>query len=216
MNDFREERERAVERLVRAGYIKDRRVIEALKRVPRHLFVPEKYRKYAYVDEPLPIGENQTISAIHMVGIMAELLEVEEGMKILEIGAGSGYHAAVLAELVGESGIIYSVERIPKLAEMARRNLERAGYKNVIVLIGDGSKGLPEKAPFDRISVTAAAPEIPRPLVEQLKDGGIMVIPVGRIFQELKVVRKKGDEVTVENWGPVSFVPLIGEHGFRK
>ncbi|MDK2782173.1 MAG: protein-L-isoaspartate(D-aspartate) O-methyltransferase, partial [Archaeoglobi archaeon] len=201
MNDFREERERAVERLVRAGYIKDRRVIEALKRVPRHLFVPEKYRKYAYVDEPLPIGENQTISAIHMVGIMAELLEVEEGMKILEIGAGSGYHAAVLAELVGESGIIYSVERIPKLAEMARRNLERAGYKNVIVLIGDGSKGLPEKAPFDRISVTAAAPEIPRPLVEQLKDGGIMVIPVGRIFQELKVVRKKGDEVTVENWG---------------
>ncbi|MDI3502182.1 MAG: protein-L-isoaspartate(D-aspartate) O-methyltransferase [Archaeoglobi archaeon] len=216
MNDFREERERAVERLVRAGYIKDRRVIEALKRVPRHLFVPEKYRKYAYVDEPLPIGENQTISAIHMVGIMAELLEVEEGMKILEIGAGSGYHAAVLAELVGESGIIYSVERIPKLAEMARRNLERAGYKNVIVLIGDGSKGLPEKAPFDRISVTAAAPEIPRPLVEQLKDGGIMVIPVGRIFQELKVVRKKGDEVTVENWGAVSFVPLIGEYGFRK
>jgi len=177
--------------------------------------VPEKYRKYAYVDEPLPIGENQTISAIHMVGIMADLLEVKEGMKVLEIGAGSGYNAAVLAELVGEDGIVYSVERMPKLAEMARRNLGRAGYRNVVVIVGDGSKGLPEYAPFDRISVTAAAPEIPKPLVEQLKDEGIMVIPVGRIFQELKIVRKKVDKILVENWGGVSFVPLIGEHGFR-
>lgn len=168
------------------------------------------------MDEPLPIGEGQTISAIHMVGIMAELLEVEEGMKILEIGAGSGYHAAVLAELVGDNGVIYSIERIPKLAEMARRNLERAGYKNVIVLVGDGSRGLPEEAPFDRISVTAAAPKIPEPLMEQLKDGGIMVIPVGRVFQELKVVRKRRNDVIVETWGGVSFVPLVGEHGFRK
>jgi protein-L-isoaspartate(D-aspartate) O-methyltransferase len=190
-------------------------VIEALKKVPRHIFVPEKYRKYAYVDQPLPIGENQTISAIHMVGIMVELLELEEGMKVLEVGAGSGYHAAVIAEIIGERGAVYSVERYPRLAEMARENLRKAGYKNVFVMVGDGSKGLPEYAPFDRINVTASAPEIPKPLIDQLKDNGIMVIPVGRIFQELKVVRKRGEEIVVENWGGVSFVPLVGEYGFK-
>ncbi len=190
-------------------------MIEALKKVPRHIFVPEKYRKYAYVDQPLPIGENQTISAIHMVGIMVELLELEEGMKVLEVGAGSGYHAAVIAEIIGERGAVYSVERYPRLAEMARENLRKAGYKNVFVMVGDGSKGLPEYAPFDRINVTASAPEIPKPLIDQLKDNGIMVIPVGRIFQELKVVRKRGEEIVVENWGGVSFVPLVGEYGFK-
>ncbi len=221
---FEELRRRLVEKLVREGVIRSEKVRRALLRVPRELFVPEPYREYAYEDTPLPIGYGQTISAPHMVALMCEEAELEEGMKVLEIGTGSGYHAAVIAEIVApresdRKGHVYSVERIPELAEYARRNLERAGYADrVTVIVGDGSKGYPPAAPYDRIIVTAAAPEIPKPLVDQLKHGGKMVIPVGdRYWQYLYVVRKKcTGRVEVERKTPCLFVPLIGEYGFRE
>lgn len=146
-------------------------VLDAMSRIPRELFVPEQLRDRAYEDTPLPIGLGQTISAPHMVAIMSDLLDVRPGMKILEVGGGSGYHAAVLAALTGPQGRVYSVERMPDLAAAARRNLQAAGIENVTVVEGDGSLGLPEHAPYDRISVAASAPKIPEPLKEQLQVG---------------------------------------------
>ena len=160
-------------------------VLDAMSRIPRELFVPEQLRDRAYEDTPLPIGLGQTISAPHMVAIMSDLLDVRPGMKILEVGGGSGYHAAVLAALTGPQGRVYSVERMPDLAAAARRNLQAAGIENVTVVEGDGSLGLPEHAPYDRISVAASAPKIPEPLKEQLQVGGKMVLPVGGGSQEL-------------------------------
>ncbi|ATZ61605.2 MAG: protein-L-isoaspartate O-methyltransferase [Methanosarcinales archaeon Met12] len=189
-------------------------VLKAMRAVPRHLFIPEEFRKYAYVDRPLPIGENQTISAPHMVAMMCDLLDIKKGMQILEIGAGYGYHAAIMAELV-EDGHIYTVERLESLANAARENIELAGYSNVTVIIGDGTLGLPEHAPYDRISVACAAPDIPPPLLEQLKYGGKMVIPIGRYSQELYLVEKK-DDVIKKRSGGVMFVPLMGRYGFRE
>ncbi len=181
--------------------------------VPRHLFVRESDRSNAYEDYPLSIGHGQTISAPHMVGIMCSLLEIEKGMKILEIGGGSGYHAAVLAELVGPGGMVYAIERVTELAEFARQNLTDAGYKNVVVTTGDGTLGLSEHAPYDCITVACAAPAVPQPLVDQLKRGGRMTIPIGRYTQELYLVHKN-DVVSKEKSGGVVFVPLIGEYGF--
>ncbi|AKB84176.1 protein-L-isoaspartate O-methyltransferase [Methanococcoides methylutens] len=191
------------------------KVLDAMMRVPRHLFVPDDYQETAYMDMPLPIGHNQTISAPHMVAIMCDLLEISEGMKILEVGSGSGYNAAVMAELVGEKGHIYTVERIPELAHFAEKNLKKAGYRNVTVVQDDGSCGLEEHEPYERISVTSAAPEVPRPLIDQLSTEGIMAIPVGNGEQQLVVVRKdsKGN-VSYEAWGGVIFVPLIGKYGY--
>ena len=188
-------------------------VLQAMMRVPRHLFVRESDTAYAYEDYPLSIGHGQTISAPHMVAIMCTLLDVREGMNILEIGAGSGYHSAMLAELTGSKGRVYSIERIPELLEVARRNLHDAGYHNVVVTAGDGTLGLPEYAPYDRITVACAAPAIPPPLVEQLKRGGKMVIPVGEFVQDLYLVHKN-DVISKEKSGGVVFVPLIGEYGF--
>jgi len=212
---YDEKRERMAERLMEELNL-SRKVYEAIKKVPRHLFVPEKYRSEAYVDTPLPIGYGQTISAPHMVAIMCELLELNEGEKVLEVGTGCGYHAAVVAEIVGKSGRVISIEYIPELAERARATLKSLGYDNVEVVVGDGSKGYEKEAPYDKIYVTAAAPEIPKPLIEQLRAGGKMVIPVGNSVQWLIIVRKdeKGN-ITKSNWGSVRFVPLRGEYGFK-
>ncbi|WP_423793026.1 protein-L-isoaspartate O-methyltransferase [Methanocaldococcus indicus] len=210
-----DEKKRVIEKLIREGYIKDKKVIEALLKVPREEFVPEHLKKYAYVDTPLEIGYGQTISAIHMVGLMTELLDLKPGMKVLEIGTGSGYHAAVVAEIVGKDGLVVSIERIPELAERAKKVLKKLGYDNVIVLVGDGTLGCKEYAPYDRIYVTAAGPKIPKALIEQLKDGGKLVMPIGRYLQELIVAEKKGDRVEIKKVCPVSFVPLIGEDGFK-
>ena len=190
-------------------------VISAMSRVPRELFVPEALKSRAYDDTPLPIGLNQTISAPHMVAIMCDLLDLQPGMIVLEVGGGSGYHAAVMAAMVGEKGHIYSVERKPDLVAVARKNLERAGIKNVTMIEDDGSVGLPEYAPYDRISVAATAPKVPEPLKQQLKVGGKMILPVGRDYQELYLVTRKNGFSVEEKMG-VIFVPLIGEEGFKE
>ncbi|MCD6525025.1 MAG: protein-L-isoaspartate(D-aspartate) O-methyltransferase [Thermococcus sp.] len=208
---------RTVKNLELEGILRDERVKEAFLKLPRYLFVEEKYRKYAHLDEPLPIPAGQTISAPHMVAIMLQLAELKPGMNVLEVGTGSGWNAALMAELV--KGEVYTIERIPELVEFARRNLERAGIKNVHVILGDGSKGFPPKAPYDRIIVTAGAPEVPKPLIEQLKPGGKLIIPVGsyHLWQDLlEVIKMKDGSVKVKNHGGVAFVPLIGEHGWKR
>jgi len=214
--DFDEKRKRMVERLKAELNISDK-VAKAMLKVPRHIFVPYPYYREAYVDTPLPIGKGQTISAPHMVAIMCDLLDLKEGEKVLEVGAGSGYHAAVVAEIVGKKGRVIAIERIAELAERARSILEYLGYDNVIVIVGDGSKGYEPEAPYDKIYVTAAAPDIPKPLIEQLKPGGRMVIPIGRYEQYLYVVDKdERGKIRKRIWGPVRFVPLIGEYGFKE
>lgn len=210
---YDEKRERLAKKLKEELDLSEK-VYNAIRRVPRHLFVPERYRSEAYVDVPLPIGFGQTISAPHMVGIMCELLELKEGEKVLEVGTGCGYHAAVTAEIVGKSGLVITIERIPELAEMAKNNLSLLGYDNVVVIVGDGSAGYPEMAPYDKIYVTAAAPEVPEPLLEQLKNGGKMVIPIGETYQMLYVIEKDG-EIRKRSWGAVRFVLLYGKYGFR-
>jgi len=191
-------------------------VIMAISRVPRELFVPEDLERRAYDDMPLPIGLNQTISAPHMVAIMSQLLDLLPGMKVLEVGGGSGYHAAVMAFLVGPKGHIYSVERKPELVILARRNLEKANIANVTIIEADGSLGLAEHAPYDRISVAAAAPQIPESLKQQLNVGGKMVLPVGRDRQVLLLVTRKDNGFEVEEKMGVIFVPLIGVEGFKE
>lgn len=212
---YETEREEMVERLRAFGYVRETDTIEAMKKVPRHLFVPEDIRRHAYEDRPLPVGEDQTISAPHMVAMMCDLLHLEEGQKVLEIGGGTGYHACVIASMK-EVLKVYSMERIGTLAAQARTNLEAAGCYGVEIIEGDGTLGYPDKAPFDRVLVTAAAPKIPQPLVEQLKAGGRLIIPVGeRYIQELIVVKKNQDGNLEEvGLGGCAFVPLIGEHGW--
>ncbi|WP_448578123.1 protein-L-isoaspartate O-methyltransferase [Thermosphaera sp.] len=220
MLSFHEQRSRVVELLVDAGYLRNPRVIKALLTVPRELFIPEEMKKYAYHDTPLPIGWGQTISAIHMVAIMTEELDPEPGNKVLEVGTGSGYQAAVLAEIVAKQdtggGHVYSIERISELASFARKNLEKAGYsEHVTVLVGDGTLGYKEAAPYDRVIVTAAAPDIPPPLLEQLGDPGVLVAPVGdQYFQRLLIVEKRNGR-NIKRWGiECVFVPLIGKYGW--
>jgi len=208
--EFEIKRNRLIEEL-RQHRISER-VLSAMKQVPRHLFVPENEQRNAYGDYPLPIGYGQTISAPHMVAIMCDILDIKDGMKVLEIGGGSGYHAAVMAMLAG-SGHVYTVERIEALALFARDNLEKAGIKNVTVIIEDGSLGLPGFAPYDRISVAAASPEILDTLTDQLKTEGKLVIPVGKYYQELYLVTKT-DGLKKEAKGGVVFVPLVGKKGF--
>jgi protein-L-isoaspartate(D-aspartate) O-methyltransferase len=210
-------RRRMVSRLRDSGYIRSQRVADAMLVVPRHLFLPPEARENAYIDSPLHIGEGQTISAPHMVAIMAEALDLGPGHRVLEVGGGSGYHAAVMAELVRPGGMVYSIERIPPLAETARKNLGEAGYSNLVEVIeGDGTRGLPEHAPYDRISVAAAAPHVPEPLKQQLAEEGRMLVPVGGSWHQdlMMVVRSKG-EFRIENLGGCIFVPLIGEHGHK-
>ncbi len=212
------ERIELVRRLSEMGYIKTEKVKQAMLKVPREEFLTELNRPYAYVDQPLPIGEGQTISAPHMVAMICEILSLEEGMKVLEIGTGFGYNAAVVAEIIGKKGHLYSIERISSLAETAKENLKRTGYsENITVILGDGTKGYPEEAPFDRIYGTASAPKLPEPLKDQLKIGGILLIPVGehRYFQDLICIsRKSEDEYEKKSIGGVAFVPMIGDHGW--
>jgi protein-L-isoaspartate(D-aspartate) O-methyltransferase len=215
---YEQEREGLVASLIRKGDIRSQNVIEAMRNVKRELFVPIEIRHLAYKDSPQTIGHNQTISAPHMVGIMAERLDLKNGQKVLEIGAGSGYHAAVIANIVGAEGHVYTVERIPALAAFARENINAAALSShITVFDGDGSKGLPEHAPYDRIFVACAAPDIPQPLVEQLADGGKLLIPVGgRWLQKLFQIEKKDDgTTTIREFEGCVFVPLVGEHGFR-
>ncbi|MEM2839237.1 MAG: protein-L-isoaspartate O-methyltransferase [Thermoplasmata archaeon] len=213
---FEELRRRLVGNLVSAGYVRSERVKNAMLKVPRELFVTEDLVPEAYVDTPLPIGQGQTISAPHMVAIMLEEQELKPGQKVLEVGTGSGYHAALAAELVRPDGRVYTIERIGELVAFAKRNISRAGYSDSVEVIeGDGSKGLPEKAPFDRIFVACGAPDVPEPLLDQLAEGGIMLVPVGgRYYQELIKVRKKKGGIIRESRGGCIFVPLIGEYGY--
>ncbi|MBN2488735.1 MAG: protein-L-isoaspartate O-methyltransferase [Methanosarcinaceae archaeon] len=211
--EYEKEREILI-RSLRSHNIKQS-VLDAMLRVPRHLFIPEGLRRDAYVDTPLPIGHGQTISAPHMVAIMCDLLDLHEGQRILEIGTGSGYNAAVMAELVGKTGHIYTVERIASLVDFAKKNLTDTGYTNVTVILEDGSGGYLEFSSYDRITVTCAAPDIPEPLVEQLKPGGLLTIPVGDNIQHLYLVIKDLDgTVHKESKGGVVFVPLIGKYGY--
>ncbi len=216
---FENERKELVDKLVREGILKSKEVIEAFLKVPREEFVPKHLRRLAYADTPLPIGYGQTISAPHMVAIMTEALAPRKGHRVLEVGTGSGYQAAILAEIVGDEGHVWSIERIPALAEFARENLRRTSYaRRVTVIIGDGSRGYPDAMPYDRIIVTAAAPDVPQPLVEQLAVSGRLVIPVGgSLTQRLLILEKRPDGSVVKRWGTYCvFVPLIGEYGFRE
>jgi protein-L-isoaspartate(D-aspartate) O-methyltransferase len=205
-------RELMVERQLVPRGVRDERVLRAMRKVERHLFMPEGTGDAAYEDRAAPIGESQTISQPYMVAIMTQLLELTGDEKVLEIGTGSGYQAAILSELAGD---VFTIERNRALAEGAAKKLDAFGYKNCKVFVGDGALGLEEYAPFDRIIVTAAAPAIPPPLVSQLIEGGIIVAPVGeRLTQILVSGRKiKGSLVTEEHF-PCAFVPLIGEHGW--
>jgi protein-L-isoaspartate(D-aspartate) O-methyltransferase len=178
-----------------------------MRKVPRHEFVPESVRRAAYDDRPLPIGQGQTISQPYIVALMTELARLTPESRVLEVGTGSGYQAAVLAELVAE---VYTVEIVPELARRAEGDLTRLGYKNVYLRLGDGYLGWPELAPFDAIVVTAAPEKIPPPLLEQLKVGGRLVIPVGDYFQELKVVTRTAEGYREEIGGSVRFVPMTG------
>ena len=204
-----------IEHWQRLSIIKDKKVIDAFKKVPREYFIRDGYETEAYGDYPLPIGMGQTISQPTTVMIMTEALEVKKGQKILEVGAGSGYQAAILSKLVGKKGKIITTEFIPELAEFAAYNLKKAKIKNVEVIHYDGSQGYEKEMPYDRIIVTAACPGIPKPLIEQLKDQGIIIAPVGSFFGQdmVKGVKKKG-KLETENLGSFVFVPLKGKYGY--
>lgn len=205
--------ERMVKLQIEKRDVRDTRVLEAMRGVPRHLFVPLGSRALAYEDHPVSIGQGQTISQPYMVAFMTQALELRGGERVLEIGTGSGYQTAILAELCRE---VFSIERIPELAAAAQRALMALGYRNIRLRVGDGSEGWPEYAPFDGILVAAAAPSIPQKLRDQLADNGVMVIPVGdwRRTQEILVARRTGGAVTVERSIGCRFVPLIGAGGF--
>jgi len=222
--DFVKERIRLVEKLIREGVIKSEKVKRAMLAVPREEFVLPEYRRYAYVDHPLPILAGQTISAPHMCAMMCEALDLEPGHRVLEVGTGSGYHAALCAEIVAPKdsdikGHVYSVEIEPILVDFAKNNLKRAGYDDrVTVIHKDGSQGLLEHAPYDRILVTAAAPDVPEPLLQQLKPNGKLIIPVGmpEYIQILMLVTKDEEgNVSYKNLGGCIFVRLRGKYGWK-
>lgn len=192
---------------IAARGVRDERVLAAMRAVPRHRFMPEDVRQYAYDDGPLPIGYDQTISQPYIVALMTELARVGPDAKVLEVGTGSGYQAAVLARIVNE---VYTIEIVGPLAERSRATLAELGFGNVHVRHGDGYAGWPEEAPFDAILVTAAPPTIPEPLIRQLKQGGRMVVPVGEGVQDLRVVERSGDGVIQRSVIPVRFVPMTG------
>ncbi len=223
--DFEKKRRKLVESLIKRGILTQPNVIQAMLKVPRHEFVPKKAKSSAYMDSPLSIGLGQTISAPHMNAMMCEYLQLKEGEMVLEIGTGSGYHAALCAELVASEnfenlGHVYTIERHKDLVDRAKINLKNAGFESTVTVIhGDGTLGYPEKAPYDKILVTAASPEkVPPPLKSQLKDGGILCIPAGSKSwgQNLYIVTKKGDNFETEKVTGVRFVPLIGRWGFQE
>ena len=205
-------RARMVERQLRARGIADERVLAAMAAVPRELFLPESMRRYAYEDGALPIGHGQTVSQPFIVATICALLELEGDERVLDVGTGSGYQAAVLAELAAE---VVTIERIPELAERARLALDEAGYRNIDVLVGDGSLGRPERAPYDAIAVAAAAPGVPEALFAQLAVGGRLVVPLGtRVGQDLVVVERTATGSRERRSVACRFVPLLGDEGF--
>lgn len=206
--DWDTQRKRMVEQHLRARDIRDGRVLDAMMSVPRHLFVPEPERTEPYGDFPLPIGYSQTISQPYIVGFMSQALDVQPEHKVLEIGTGSGYQAAVLGKL---AKVVYTIEIVAPLAERAQETLKRVGITNVHVRTGNGYLGWPEEAPFDRIMVTAAPEEVPPALLAQLKVGGLMVIPVGAVVQELRVLRRTPAGTETLDTLPVRFVPMTGK-----
>ena len=206
---FSVRRHEMVERQIRQRGVKDTLVLKAMRKVPRHEFVPENLKYAAYSDRALPIGEKQTISQPYIVALMTEYLGLKGNEKILEIGTGSGYQAAVLGEIAKE---VYSIEIIPSLGIAAKDKLNQMGYKNIYVIIGDGYLGLPKQAPFDCVIVTAAPDHIPQPLIDQLKPGGRMIIPVGDYYQELILITKLANgKVSKKSVLPVIFVPMTGK-----
>ena len=210
--DFASQREQMVQNQLAARGIADPRVLEAFRVVPREDFVPESSRGRAYEDHPLPIGHGQTISQPYMVALMAQELRLEGTEKVLEVGTGSGYQTALLAEMASE---VYSIERVPELAEVARERLVSMAYQNIHFRVGDGTLGWPEAAPFDRITVGAGAPRVPTALAEQLTENGRLAIPVGDGFhQQLVLVEKRRGETTQTEGCPCVFVKLIGEDGW--
>lgn len=214
MKDFERERNRMVEEQIVGRGVKNERVLAAMRKVPRHEFLPEAIRGMSYEDSALPLGEGQTMSQPYMVALMTELLDLTGTERVLEIGTGSGFQAAVLAELCEK---VYTVERIKSLADKARAALDRLGYQRVAIKVYDGTYGWKDMSPFDAIMVTAGSPEVPAPLVEQLKVGGRMVIPVGeRYGQELLVIVKTAEGVVTRKSVPCMFVPLIGNHGWKE
>jgi len=203
-----------VDRQLRRRGVEDERVLAAMERVPRELFLPEDQRDRAYDDAALPIGGGQTMSQPYMVAKMSELLSLDGGERVLDVGTGSGYHAAVLAELAKE---VVTIERVPELATRAREALTAAGYDNIEVRTGDGTLGVPDRAPYDAIAVAAAAPVLPESLYEQLKIGGRMAVPVGgRANQRLELIVKSPEGPAVVRSVPCRFVPLVGKEGFSE
>jgi protein-L-isoaspartate(D-aspartate) O-methyltransferase len=203
-----------VETQIAARGIRDPRVLEAMREVPRHSFIPADLASAAYHDRPLPIGHGQTISQPYIVAMMTELLELRSHDRVLEIGTGSGYQAAILAHLSAE---VISIERIEPVAEKAMKLLADLGIDKITVIVGDGTEGYPPRAPYDGIIITASTPEIPPPLIEQLADNGRLVAPVGgRDLQELVRLVRQGDRIVRESYGGVMFVPLIGRHGWQE
>ncbi len=214
MEDFKRLRDLMVDTQLIPRGIKDKKVLSAMRKVPRHLFVDEYMQHKAYDDMALPIGEDQTISQPYMVAVMTELLELNGDEKVLEIGTGSGYQTAILAEISKE---VFSIERKPLLAKNAIEKLRALGYDNVQIKVGDGTLGWPEHAPFERAIVTAGTPNIPAPIIEQVAEGGIVVVPVGdRFSQRLIVARKNKGILSEEFHTPCMFVPLIGEYGWKR
>jgi protein-L-isoaspartate(D-aspartate) O-methyltransferase len=210
-DQYKSLRENMVESQIAQRGIKDKSVLDAMRKVPRHLLVPEKIRPYAYDDMPLPIGDGQTISQPYIVALMTELIKPNKDMKVLEIGTGSGYQAAVLAEIVRE---VYTIEIFESLGIRAERDLIALGYNNIQVRVGDGYKGWPEQAPFDAIIVTAAPEEIPQPLIDQLAEGGRMIIPVGEVgkVQQLILGEKSKGKFKTRFVSSVQFVPFLREN----
>jgi protein-L-isoaspartate(D-aspartate) O-methyltransferase len=209
-DDFRRQRNDLVDDLLKRGRIEGEATARALRAVPRHEFVPEPKRRKAYADRPLPIGDDQTISAPHMVGIMVDALDLRPGDRVLEVGTGCGYHAAVTAEVVG-AGNVYSVEFGPELAREARETLDRLGYDAVSIRQGDGREGWPEHAPYDAAYLTCAAPDLPEAVVEQVRPGGLLLAPIGRGRQTLVLARKREDgTLDREDHGAVRFVEMRG------
>ncbi len=211
--DPKRSRERMVRDQIMARGVTATRVLSVLRKVPRHLFVEEALKPQAYEDHPLPIGSGQTISQPYVVALMTQALDVQPGMKVLEIGTGSGYQTAVLAEL---DAVVYSVERVPELHMRAKNRLAAMGYGKVHLKLDDGTLGWPDAAPFDRILVTAGGPAVPPPYIEQLADPGLLVIPVGpeRRSQQLVVLRKRDGKIARKSLGDVAFVDLVGQHGW--
>lgn len=214
LNNFQSKRQQMVDTQLIPRGVRDKRVIDAMRKVPRHLFLDEALWPQAYEDHPLPIGEKQTISQPYIVALMTELLQLTGKEKVLEIGSGSGYQTAVLAELAEQ---VYTIERIPAIAKRARKIFDVLKYKNIIITIGDGTLGWKEHSPYDGIIVTAAAPITPQPLLEQLSIMGRLVIPIGNEFSQDLIVytREDADNYSEENRGGCRFVKLIGERGWK-